>query len=338
MPVVEPTNSKTNTEEIDLRELFNILGNAFNRLGIYFLLIFLFFKKNFYKLLGLIVIGIVLGYTLNQLITSKYKVDVIVKPNFNSKEYLYDVVDEIQSKLATRDSVFFKELGIQTNLLKNFSITIAPIENAEKDVDNSKKDTEYLKVLQDYKENDFVLDAVRLEILNKIVFTHRITFSFKNLEKGEEYSKILMNYINSNPYYSELQKVYVDNSKSRIENNNKLIAQVDTLVKKYAQQLGYSGSSIDKRDTPIYFDAEKPLDAPGLLSLKNKLIEEIEYNQVKLAELENPISIIHFGKSRKVDKRFFSNAITLAPLILIVIYFLWLFFKYLDNKSRSLEE
>ena len=165
------TNSgQEKEEEIDLRELFNLIGRAFKGLGNRFLRLFVFFKINFFKLLGLIFLGLVIGYALNQLITKKYKTEIIVKPNFDSKEYLYEVVGEIQSKLTASDTTFFKSLGLKVEDLRGFSVKISPVENEDENIDNTKRDTDYLKVLQDYKENEFVIDAVRLEILKKIIF------------------------------------------------------------------------------------------------------------------------------------------------------------------------
>ena len=329
----QPNSVHKNSEEIDLRELLRLLSRGMQGIGNSVLRTFIFFKKNILKLIGLIIIGVAIGFMLNNLMTKKYKTEVIVKPNFNSKEYLYDVIDEIQAKLIAKDSNFFKDLNIDIDKVSGLSIQISPIENEDKEVDNTKRDTDYLKVLQEYKENDFVIDAVRLEILKKIIFTHRITFTFKNLEKGEEYSKILVDYINSNPYYSDLQKVYKKNSETRIESNSKLIAQIDDLVDKYANQLS-DVNSTGNIQTPVILDAEKSLDAPGLLTLKNKLIAEIEENHIRLAELENPISIINFGKARKVEKRFFTNATILAPIILVLGFFLMMFIKFLDKKSN----
>ena len=322
-------------EEIDLRELFNLIGRAFKGLGNRFLRLFIFFKINFFKLLGLIFLGLVIGYALNQLITKKYKTEIIVKPNFDSKEYLYEVVGEIQSKLTASDTTFFKSLGLKVEDLRGFSVKISPVENEDENIDNTKRDTDYLKVLQDYKENEFVIDAVRLEILKKIIFTHRITFNFKNLEKGEESSRILLNYINSNPYYYELHKVYRKNAESRIQNNNELITQIDNLIEKYASRLD-KGNYLEHKQPSVLFDGDEPLDATGLLTFKNKLIQEIEESQIRLAELENPISVINFGKARKIETRFFTNATTLVPLTFIILFFLWIFFQYLNRKSNEL--
>ena len=164
----QPNSVHKNSEEIDLRELLRLLSRGMQGIGNSVLRTFIFFKKNILKLIGLIIIGVAIGFMLNNLMTKKYKTEVIVKPNFNSKEYLYDVIDEIQAKLIAKDSNFFKDLNIDIDKVSGLSIQISPIENEDKEVDNTKRDTDYLKVLQEYKENDFVIDAVRLEILKKM--------------------------------------------------------------------------------------------------------------------------------------------------------------------------
>ena len=104
----QPNSVHKNSEEIDLRELLRLLSRGMQGIGNSVLRTFIFFKKNILKLIGLIIIGVAIGFMLNNLMTKKYKTEVIVKPNFNSKEYLYDVIDEIQAKLVAKDSNFFK--------------------------------------------------------------------------------------------------------------------------------------------------------------------------------------------------------------------------------------
>ncbi len=65
---------------------------GFNSLFRRFLRIFLYFKKNFLVLLSLIIVGALIAFGLNQFVSEKLQTEVIVKPNFESKAYLYDAV------------------------------------------------------------------------------------------------------------------------------------------------------------------------------------------------------------------------------------------------------
>ena len=104
-------NNTNGSDEIDLGQLFKMIGNAFNSVFRGFLRFFLYLKRNALIIIGLAVLGVAVGFGLKQVISKKMKIEVIVRPNLESKEYLYDVVDEIQANIEAKNEDFFKELG-----------------------------------------------------------------------------------------------------------------------------------------------------------------------------------------------------------------------------------
>ena len=114
-----PKNTTSN-DEIDLGQLFQMIGKGFNRIFKSFLFVFLYFKRNAIILSALIIVGGLTGFGINQVVSENLKTDVIVKPNLESKNYLYDVVAEIQANIKAEDTVFFRELGIDVEKLKGF--------------------------------------------------------------------------------------------------------------------------------------------------------------------------------------------------------------------------
>ena len=134
---------KTNSGEIDLGQLIQIIGNWFDKLGIGFLRLFLFIKKRVLVLGGLTILGLGIGFGLNQITEKKKKIEVIVKPNMNSENYLYDVVGEIKSNLKGKDTAFFKSIGISVeNTYNSVKNTQKIIENTQKIIENTQKTVE----------------------------------------------------------------------------------------------------------------------------------------------------------------------------------------------------
>lgn len=328
-------NKPESSDEIDLGQLFQLIRKGFNRLGNFVLRIFLYLKKNAINLGALLILGLAIGVLLKAFGDKRLKSEVIVKPNFDSTDYVYDAVEEIQSKINNKDTLFFKSLEMDVNGLKDFEITITPIEKGDQDKDKLKENNDYLDILQNYKDNDFVLEAVKSEVLKKANLTHRITFSHRNPIKGEEYVGKLMGYINSNPYFNELRKVYNENALKKVEENKALIKQIDDLVGNYTKQLSENNNTIGQ-ERLVFFDKEKPLDVPNLLALKNLLIRENEKKQVEVVERREPVSIINFGKTQVVKKQFLNKSIIYIPAILIGTFFLWSFISYLNRKSKKL--
>ena len=103
----------TSNDEIDLGQLFNMIGNGLNKLFNWFLGVFIYFKKNFFILLALVIVGGLIAFGLNQISVKKLKTEDKLKKNLESKSYLYDVVNEIKSKIKSNDTTFYRVIGIK---------------------------------------------------------------------------------------------------------------------------------------------------------------------------------------------------------------------------------
>lgn len=328
-----PSNTDRSSDEIDLGQLLQLIKRGLNGIFRGFLRIFLYLKRRAIKLGALILIGMAIGLLMNTFVPKKLKAEVIVKPNFESKDYLYDVVDEVQSNVRSKDTIFFQKLGIDVDGMRSFSVKVEPIEELVLDKEMAEENNKYLEILENYKESDFVLDIVKSEILKKSTVTHRITFSHRNPEKGPEYATKIMEYINSNPYFGELQKIYTNNAKSKIAQNQNLIAQIDELVANYSN--GLADRESKSTQGMVFLENENNLNIPTLLSLKNGLIKEMENKQIEMAEQKDAISIINFGKTQVVKKPLFGKNLVLFPIILLGAYFVLSFISYLNRKTKE---
>lgn len=325
----------TNADEIDLGQLFRLIGKGFNKVFKGFLRFYLYLKSNIFILGGLGILGAGIGYGLNQITTDLMKTEVIVKPNLESRNYLYEVVDEIESNIRAKNTLFFKDLGISVENLKGFKVTVESLGDTK---DVSDQGTEYLKLLQGFEgSSQAISNIVRAEILSKsTLINHKISFYFKDAKLGQEYTKKLMNYINSNLYFSDLIVVNNENALKRIENNTELVTQIDALISSYAEKLAQKDNTIS--DGRISFDNEEKLDIKGLFQLKNSLIKDIEVKRVELKIENEAIKIINFGNPQEVQKALFGKSTVLIPSILIGLFFLISIIKYLNKKTLELNK
>lgn len=328
----QPVN-QNNSDEIDLGQLFQMIRNGLNKLGVLFLRFFLYLKKSALILIGLVVLGVAIGFGLKFITTEKVQIDVIVRPNLESKDYLYDVIDEIESNIKDKNPTFLSRLDITEEDLKGFEVSIAAVKKEEKE--DNEKQLEYLEVLQKFQNTDLIADVVREELLKKTELNHRITFTYKN-SNGEEIARKLLDYINSNGYFTELLSVQRENSRERIEKSEVLIAQIDTIIQSYSKNLNKQGSPLDTGKLVLQNNEER-LNVTGLISLKTQLIEDIEEKKMELKQLNGPISVINFGNPHEVTKTFFGKKITVLPMILLGIFFLLSIIKYLNRKASEIE-
>lgn len=326
-----PKGTSSN-DEIDLGQLFNMIGRGFKNLFNWFLRSFLYIKKNFLVLFGLAIAGAILGFGLNQIVTDKLKTEVIVKPNLESKDYLYDVVKEIQANMKAGDTIFFSKIGFKSGDLKGYDITIDQI----LDQDNSSDDNlEYLELLEKFQENGQFTDIIRSELLSKSSLEHRITFTYKDPKSGPIFTQKVMEYINSNNYYNELIEINQENARKRIKQNESLLVQIDELITRYSDKMASTESQMVEQR--IILDNEKQSNITELFELKNNLIRDIERKKMELQKEKDAISIIYFGESQLEQYSFFGKRIVLLPLIFISIFFLIDIIKFLNKKAKEIQ-
>ncbi len=325
--------STNNSDEIDLGQLFQMIGNGFKALFKRFLMFFVYLKKNIVILGGLLILGAVIGFALNFIIEKKLMTEVIVKPNFESKDYLYDVVNEVQSNLKSRDTVFFRKIGIAVEHLKGFEVAIEPIQEEEAE-SNKENDMEYLDLLQNFKDQSFAIDIIKSELFKKTVLNHRLIFKYENAITGPDNLHKILDYLNSNKHFNKLGEVARENIQYRIDQNRELIEQIDELVANYSKGLVESDRKVGENQ--VYLEKEGGLNVPSLLSLKNKLATEIEEKKLELVTTNEVVNVINIGNSQVVKKQFFKKSVVLIPLLFIGLFFLISAIRYLNKKTLDL--
>ncbi|WP_445386356.1 hypothetical protein ACT6NV_06040 [Robiginitalea sp. IMCC44478] len=328
----DQSKKPVNSDEIDLGQLFKMIGNGLNRLFRGFLKIFVYVKKNVFWLGGLAVAGAILGFGLNKLVGVEQQIDVIVTPNLDSKEYLHDVIEEIQANAKAKDTAFFRQLSIDIDKLKGFDIQITPI--VEDQSENFEEELEFLELLQKFENSDAMEDIVRAQLMDKGSLDQRISFTFKESGTVLEEARKIMAYINSNDYYKELINLNTENAKQRIRQNDSLIKQIDLLINNYTQKMMMEERSTEGR---LVLENEEPLNIPSLFDLKNELIKDTERKKLELKQKQEAITIVNFGKPYRVMKPLFQKNIVLFPLIFIGFFLLITLLKYLNRKSKEMQ-
>ncbi|WP_297760160.1 hypothetical protein [uncultured Muriicola sp.] len=325
------TKNTSSNDEIDLGQLFQMIGKGFNRIFRGLLSLFLYFKRNAIILIVLAILGALTGFGLNQIVSKKMKSEVIVSPNLQSKNYLYDVVAELQANIEAKDTVFFKSLGIDVEKIKDFEIEVAPVSGSNKK--NLETEMKYLELLQSFENSGSISDIVRAEILDKSSLDQRITFFYKDASLGDTYARILMEYINSNTYYKEIVKTNTENAQDRIKKNDSVVQQINVLITNYSKKMLTENNTTEGR---IVLDNEQQLNVPELFTLKNNLIRDTESKKLELERQKDAITIINFGKPQRILKPLYQKNIFLFPLVYIGIFFLISFIKYLNKKALEM--
>ncbi|MGB5190435.1 hypothetical protein, partial [Robiginitalea sp.] len=271
------SNKPDSSDEIDLGQLFNLIGKGFQKVFRAFLRVYLYFKRNIFWILGLAILGGVTGLLINRIGEQEYQQDVIVTPGLFSKNYLYDVVSELQANLEAHDTVFFNSIGIDLSKTPKLKIEIASLR--EPAGEDSENEIEFIKLLGETVDSEIIRPLLEEELLVKATMDHRITFSYKNREYGMEWVQKIIEHINSNAYYGELLKIETKNARDRILQNDSLVGQIDRLINEYTEKLKSDNTGAEGR---LVLENQESLDIPALMVFKNKLITNTENKKLEL--------------------------------------------------------
>ena len=288
------TNQKTHNDEIDLIELFHKLGQKtiglFRWLTRSMLLIIVFFIRNFYIIIGFIIIGGFIGYGMFKLSKEYYSSDMVIRTNTLPPADFIAYVNTIHE--LTKDAASAKDFSTLSRTLQIDDTVTRKIKDIQAYyiIDMRKRNGGYLV---DYgRKFDLQKDTlsrlsnrveVRVEVYNNEIFEY--------VKKG------LYNYFNSNSYINQL--------------NNNRMTQLRELISKTRAQINKLDSLEDvqyfqKNIMPQYKSGQIVfLNQPEVKLLHPDLIDLFKQKQSYQKELEiykDPITIIEdFTPLSKVE-------------------------------------
>ncbi|SHG58727.1 hypothetical protein [Flagellimonas flava] len=322
----QPTNNST--EEIDLGQLFQMIGKTFERffnfIGRIFKVIFhliilllLFIQKNIILLTVAVIIGGVAGYFLDKRLPEKYISKMVVEPNFNSVQQLYNNIDfyndlaeaQDSTTLATALDITEHEAGsIKKIFVDSYSDENQKIKLFDKFI--SELDTTTIKTIDfdNYLKNFNSLDAR----------FHRISVVSTDSRVAKKLQPAIVGSISVNDYF-KLQK--------RINDEN-----LDLQERIYNQQLTEIDSLQSLYRTVLVKEADKPMQGTNINLAENgesqnkelALVQEREVIKEKLVELNEErankseiVNVISDFPSRGVEQKGLLRSYkVLMPLIL----------------------
>ena len=312
------TNSQD--QEIDLGQIGKGIKNFFNGMVNSFFDFLFFIKKKIIIISILIIVGILLAFSLDSKV---YKHEISVIPNFGSNEYLYKKIEQVDTKLREKDILFFNELGIKSyEDILSIEIEAYPgVYDFIKTNSEEKTNFELLKLMAEDGNIDKILKD---EMTSKNYYHHKITIETKGMFKKEELITPLLNYLNTNSYFENLQKISYNNLKEKIIFNDSLSKQIDKLIILMSSNSGSGTISISEKNS-----------IPELIEKKDKLIKENQQSFLaeniydKIIKEESIIINIREYKTLLLNNKI------LLPLILILLYFVIYSFSIFYKKQLT---
>ncbi|WP_299259092.1 hypothetical protein [uncultured Aquimarina sp.] len=344
-------NNKENTsEEIDLGQLFKLIGDAFNKLfrfirnifkGLFHLVILFlqFIRLHFIKFVIVGVVGLAIGWYWDSVSKPIYRSSMIVEPNFSSTQQLYNNV-EFYNELAKEE--VFKTLAASLKISDKEAATITKIEIEAFTDENQKlrQFSDFISTLDSVSRISFSYQEY-LENFNNInARFHKIELNATDPEVAKKCQNAIVRSIENNKYFKTQKTtndLNIELSEKTIEEQLK---QVDSL-KMFYQELkilelkkpeGTSGTSINLSSDSNQLDRSEIT----LLDRSKTLNYEIQNLNNKKANTENIVNVISDfpDKGGRVND-FLTKKKVLLPLFLILLSFIILSLLSLNNYLKK---
>lgn len=320
----KPTN--TADDEIDLSVIFKAIQNFFKKILIGIINIFRFYWKHKFILLGLIILGVVLGYIWEKNIDKTYKNQLLVIPNFESANYLYSKIESLESKIAAGDTLFLKEIfGKEYEAVS--SVEITPVVDIYNFVSLKESNQDLFELLFEEEANmEFLEDPIN----SRNYEFHNVFLSVRGEEYHEEFSDKLINYLNNNPHFKSLQKISVENLYFQLEENNIMIGQIDSILASSKNNKG-----MQYQENQLSFNDNTGLNE--LIKMKRDLLNKDGILRENIIEQSQIINLID-SNYKVIDKESLlkKSKLKLFPLIFVVLYSLVFLMRYISRKTKEL--
>ncbi len=292
----------SNNEEVDLGSLFKIIGKGLNNLAKaiggffkaifhYFILFLLFLRNNTLKLGLAAIIGGGIGLYLDLTLPKVYSSSMIVEPNFNSTQQLYNNINFYQDLVKQKDSIVLGSvLGIsplKASKLKGFYI--APIKN----------ENEKLEHFDDFIES---VDTTTVKNIDIKEFKRNFTdydYTYHKIRVESEiddiYNKIsgpIINSIANNNYFKNQKQINDENLLVNEQLLKKSLTEIDTLRKIYNEVLIKEANKVESGTTITLAQGIKKTEEIELFEESLDLNEELIENNKEKANTTEILNVV----------------------------------------------
>jgi len=322
-------------EEVDLGNLFKVIGkgiqNFFSAIGRFFsaiyhyLIVFLLFLRNNAIKLGLAgLIGAGIGLYFDLTKPAIYSANMIVEPNFNSTQQLYNNIDFYHELVRQKDTALLaRSLNITANeasRLKGFYVE--PIKNEN---EKYEKFNQFLQGVDSTLVENISITDFKKGFSDFDFRYHRIKIKSTSSAIFNKLGNPIISSLENNSYYKNLKKINDDNFIQNQQVLLKSLSEIDTLRKIYNEVLITEANKMETGTSITLAQGIKKTEEVTLFNESLKLNEELIENNRKKAETDEILNVVsafaNIGlKERKIVSKYtFIIGIGLTSLMLILI-------------------
>jgi len=331
---------QNNSEEVDLGQLFKMIGNMFDRffrfLGNIFNKVFLafiwgvfFVKKHVVKLVIAAILGFVYGLFKEYNSEPVYESTMLIRQNYNTGESLYNTINYYNGLIEQADfTTLAQELSVDSVYVTSIvSFEVKPLVNDNQRLIEFDK---YAKRLDSSLVAKIEYKDYLKNVDESIYQMQQLTIRSKANDNFKEVFQAIVDKLNSIPYYKREQEKDIrqlENQKLAIMN---AMAQSDSLQKTYKKVLESTLEATKGSQTSITIEGAEEKNQTREFDLyKNDI--ELRRELVSIErEKENKEFIIEI-LSNTPSKGFIDSSIqvlgrSLSPKLFFTVFFTFIMF------------
>ncbi len=339
----EINNPQNTSEEVDLGQLFKLIGNMFDRffkfIGNLFYKLFLafvwcvfFVKKHVVLLLIAGILGFAYGFFKEKKSAPGFKSSVLIRQNYSTGENLYNTINYYNGLLSQKDYVTLaQELSIDTsyvNSIINFEVEALISENQrliEFNKYTKRLDSTLVSTI-DYKDY--------LENVKEYIYEmQQLTVNSKTNENFDKVFNAIVKSLNSNTFFKREQEKDIRQLENRKLAIERALSESDSLQKVYKRVLEKSLETQKGSQTSITIEGGDDKNNTKEFDLYKSDIELRRELVTIEREKENKEFIVEI-LSNTPNRGFIDSSIkflgkSFSPRVFFAILFSFLLFSFL---------
>ena len=341
---------KQTSEEIDLGQVFQIIGKAFQNLIDGFgrllqgllqlvLTLLLFVRKHFILMLVTGLIGVAAGIYLDSIKEVKYISKMVVEPNFNSVQQLYNNISFYNDLAEAGDSIALSEA---LNLTSAEAASISKI-FVDSYTDNNQKvklfdqfvrelDTSTVKAIDfdSYLKNFNAMDAK----------FHQISLVSTDSKVAKKTQEAIVESISSNAYFRLQKSINDENILLQDSIIKQQMVEIDSLQKLYKTVLVKEADKpMQGTNISLAENGEAQNKELALVKERNMLKDEMVFLNLEKANKSTIVNIISDFPTRGVELKGLMNSYKfLMPVALLLFVLLLLALRELNRFLKQLSQ
>lgn len=295
--------------EVDLNEVSAKSKQLVGRFKMNLLKQFVFIKKNIIILSMLLVLGYVGGFFLDMK-PKFYNQEIVVVPNFNSYDYLYAKIAELNARIENSELEYLESIGIEDS--KNIlEISVKAISDPFKLVEFKKDNFEMLKLMS---ENGNLANIVKEDLTARHYKFHTISILTKKPIKNHDIINSILNTLNDDAFFESQKILETKNTQYRLRE----LDSMNVKASKILDNLGEKSSDLSSKEQ--FLVMKEGMDVSQIMIIKDNFVKERNTLLIQSKLFDKIVKETIVSQNVRGKEWLFRRGRYILPLILIILF------------------